>query len=311
MKLVELGTFAIFVLFIGSMTLTNQERLTAQKQEVEERKETIELEKRLAAIEANTEKETIPHDTKLNTKTIMAKLDAGHSFDAGNAAEFIKVKVESYNEDKPKCKKWNEECTEKRKAVYVYTPNLNNRSSNGLFEENKCECEEYLTDECGDMIYEQECAKHVEHCEGEEDCPCEEKAWRTIDYVDACEYKKLNHEEKRQYVKERMPKNAKWLQDDLTYLWEQQSGPTISLDLFNHYKNEKELVLELAQGDYTFSCTVTDSYGFQSYLEKDVSIASEPNNNPEVHMKWGRPNSEQLAKFQEIKKKLEAAAKKK
>ena len=35
MKLVELGTFAILVLFIGGMTLTNQERLTAEKQEVE------------------------------------------------------------------------------------------------------------------------------------------------------------------------------------------------------------------------------------------------------------------------------------
>ena len=33
--------------------------------------------------------------------------------------------------------------------------------------------------------------------------------------------------------------------------------------------------------------------------------------NPEIHMKWGRPNKEQLAKFNEIKEKLEKAAKKK
>ena len=311
MKLVELGTFAILVLFIGGMTLTNQERLAAEKQEVEKRKETIEFEKRVADIVARTAKETIPHDTNLDTKTIMATLDARDSFDAGNAAEFIKVKVKSYNEEKPICKKWNKECTEKRKAHYVYTPNLNNRSSNGLFEENKCECEEYETDECGDIIYEQECARHIENCEGEKNCPCDEFAWDTIDYVDACEYKKLNHDEKRQYVKDNMPQGAKLIENELKYLWEQQSGPTVNLDLFDHYKDKEVLVLELAQGEYVFSCTVTDTYGFDSYLEKRVSIAPEPNNNPEIHMKWGRPNKEQLAKFNEIKEKLEKAAKKK
>ena len=59
MKLVELGTFALVVLFIGGMTLTNQERLDAEKQEVKDRKETIELEQRLAALEANTAKFTV------------------------------------------------------------------------------------------------------------------------------------------------------------------------------------------------------------------------------------------------------------
>ena len=93
--------------FASKIVKSPSQRLTAEKQEVEKRKETIEFEKRVADIEARTAKETIPHDTNLDTKTIIATLDARDSFDAGNAAEFIKVKVKSYNEEKPICKKWN------------------------------------------------------------------------------------------------------------------------------------------------------------------------------------------------------------
>ena len=74
MKLVELGTFSILVLFIGGMTLTNQERLTAEKQEVKDRKETIELEQKLAELEANTAKFTVTHDQKLETNRVLPYL---------------------------------------------------------------------------------------------------------------------------------------------------------------------------------------------------------------------------------------------
>ena len=308
MKLVELGTFAILVLFIGGMTLTNQERLDAEKQEVKDRKETIELEQRLAALEANTAKFTVTHDQKLETNWVHAMLDAGTSFDAGNAAQFIKVKVPSYNDDKPICIKWNKECADSRTTVYVPTPGLHNKANNGLFEDNKCECEEYATDDCGDRIYEQECAKYLKSCEGEENCMCDEWAWNIIDYVDACEYRKLDHEGRRDYVTSRLPN---LLQDELTYSWEQQSGPALNQDLFNHYKNDKVLKLELTQGDYTFSCTVTDPYGFESYLEKDINVAAEPNNDPEVFIGYTRLGGSDLDEFLTTKKKIEAAASKK
>ena len=58
------------------------------------------------------------HDQKLETNSVYAMLDAGASFDAGNAAEFLTVKVPSYNEDKPICIKWNKECTDTRSALF-------------------------------------------------------------------------------------------------------------------------------------------------------------------------------------------------
>jgi len=308
MKLVELGTFALLVLFIGGMTLTNKEKLAAEKNEVEDRKESIELAQRLAAIEANTAKYTVKHDQKLETNSVYAMLDAGASFDAGNAAEFLTVKVPSYNEDRPICLKWNDECSNSRSALYLSTPGLNNRSNNGLFEDNKCECEEYAEDDCGDQIFEQKCAKYKKSCEGEENCPCDEWAWDVIDYVDACEYKKLDHEGRRNYVSNRVPNH---LEDELTYLWEKQSGPPLNVDLFNKYKDKQVLKLELIQGEYTFSCTVSDPYGFESYLEKDVNVGAEPNNNPEVYIGYNTLGGESLKEFLETKKQVEKSAAKK
>ena len=269
MRLVELGTFGLLVLFVAGMTVQNQERLQAKEDEVEARHETIELEERLAELEANTKAYTIAHDQQLETNTVYATLDASVSFDAGSAAQYHFVTVPVYNEDKPICVKWEDGCDD--------------RSNNGLFEELNCECDEYLEDDCGDQIYEQECAKYRKDCIDEEDCDCVKYATKTIDYVDACEYLKLDHEGRRGYVR-RYVANAVY--DDLTYSWEKVTGPAMEdPELFEESKNSSVLTVKLSQGDYRFRCTVTDPYQYQSSLTKDVKVVAEPNNAPEVEIK--------------------------
>jgi hypothetical protein len=268
MKLVELGTFGLLVLFVAGMTLENEGRLRAKEDQVQARQGTIELEERLSELEKKTKIFTITHDQKLETNTVFATLDASASFDAGSAAQYHFVTVPVYNEDKPICIKWEEGCSE--------------RSNNDLFEEKKCECEEYLEDDCGDQIYEPTCAKYREDCIDEEDCVCVKYATKIIDYVDACEYLKLDHEGRRGYVR-RHATNAVY--DDLTYSWEKMTGPAMEdPELFEQSKNSPTLTVKLSQGDYRFKCTVTDPYQYESSLTKDVKVIAEPNNDPEVQI---------------------------
>ena len=131
MRLVELGTFGLLVLFVAGMTVQNQERLQAKEDEVESRHETIELEDRLAELEANTKRYTIAHDQQLETNTVHATLDASVSFDAGSAAQYHFVTVPVYNEDKPICIKWEDDCNDSRRKL-VDTP-VYDRLNNGLF----------------------------------------------------------------------------------------------------------------------------------------------------------------------------------
>ena len=72
MRLAELGTFALLVLFIAGMTMQNKDRLQTKKDEVQARQETIELEERLAELEANTKAYTIAHDQQLETNTVLS-----------------------------------------------------------------------------------------------------------------------------------------------------------------------------------------------------------------------------------------------
>jgi hypothetical protein len=293
MKLVELGTFGLLVLFVAGMTLQNQGRLQAKEDQADARQETTELEDRLAELEAKTSIYTVTHDHKSATNTVYATLDADNSFDAGSAAQYHFVTVPVYNEDKPICIKWEEGCSE--------------RSNNDLFEEKRCECEEYLEDDCGDQIYLPECSKYREDCIDEEDCDCVKYATKTIDYVDACEYLKLDHEGRRGYVRRHVA-NAAY--DDLTYSWEQVNGPEIDRELFDQYKEKKSLKLELLQGDYRFRCTITDPYNYESSITKDVKVISEPNNAPEAYISGGYLVGSELDEFLATKEKLKEPEKK-
>ena len=67
----------------------------------------------------------------------------------------------------------------------------------------------------------------------------------------------------------------------------------------------------MIQGEYTFSCTVTDPYGFESYLEKDVKVGAEPNNNPEVYIGYNTLGGESLKEFMKTKTQVEKSAAKK
>jgi len=264
MRLVELGTFGLLMLFVVGMTLQNKEQLQAEKDEIQANQQTKELEKKLAEIEAKTAIYTIPHDQKLETNTVIATLDASESFDDGRAAAIRRLFVDApvYNEDKPICVKWEDGCED--------------RSNNGLFEELNCECEEYAEDECGDRIYE-------------------ELARKKIDYVDACEYIKLNHQGREKYIRTKLKNfgnddksenNWKSYQDKITYSWEKVTGPALEdLKLFEGSKNSSVLTVTLSQGDYRFRCTVTDSYQYETSETKDVKVIAEPNNAPEVYIK--------------------------
>jgi len=265
MRLVELGTFGLLVLFVAGMTLQNQGQLQAEKDEIKENQETMKLEARLAKLESNTKKYVIPHDQDLETNTVQATLDASTSFDAGRAAAVTRLFVDApiYNKNKPICVKWEDGCDD--------------RSNNGLFEELNCECAEYAEDQCGDRIYEKVASKK-------------------INYVDACEYIKLDHKGREDYVKEKLFGDSKltpeqkvaWksYQDDLTYSWEKVNGPVMeNLEQFGESKNSALLKLTLSQGEYRFRCTVTDKYQYVTSLTKDVNVIAEPNNAPEVYIK--------------------------
>ena len=108
MKLVEAGTFALLVLFVGGMTVTHQERLQAKKDQAESRKETMRLEQELREKLADTVTGTVTHDHDSETTVTYIALDASRSFDAGNAPEFHTVDIKVYDETKPKCIKWED-----------------------------------------------------------------------------------------------------------------------------------------------------------------------------------------------------------
>ena len=303
MNLVEAGTFALLVFFVGGMTVTHQERLQAKKDQVESRKETIRLEKEIREKLADTVTGTVTHDHDSKTTVTYIALDAGSSFDAGNAPEFHTVDVEVYDETKPKCIKWEDDCYDFR-ATLVPTPGLVNRMNNGLFEDEECECKEYEVDDCGDRVYEQECALYQEGCEDDEFCPCDEWAWETVNYVDACEYKKLNHQQRKRYVARNVPGH---MEDKVSYSWTYLDGPSIDKDLFDKYKEKKVLKLELKAGEYTFECTVTDPYNHKTVVQKNVNIASEPNNDPEVYISNYDLGGPSLDEFLATKKTIEGA----
>ena len=304
MKLVEAGTFALLVLFVGGMTVTHQERLQAKKDQAKSRKETMRLEKDLREKLADTVTGTVTHDHDSETTVTYIALDASRSFDAGNAPEFHTVDIKVYDETKPKCIKWEEDCYDSRSTVLVPTPGLGNRMNNGLFEDEACECKEYEVDDCGDRVYEQECEIYDEDCEDDEFCRCVKLAWETVNYVDACEYKKLNHQERQRYVNRMVPGH---IEDELTYSWAYLDGPAIDKDLFDKYKEDKVLKLELKAGDYTFECTVTDPYSVKTIVQKNVSIVSEPNNEPEVYITDYDLGGPSLDEFKAAKKEIEAA----
>ena len=78
----------LFILLLGLVFgLTEKE---------ERRRQSIELERRLAELEANTAKYIIAHDQNLRTNTVYITLDASTSFDAGNAVQYHFVTVPVY-----------------------------------------------------------------------------------------------------------------------------------------------------------------------------------------------------------------------
>tara|TARA_Y100001970_G_C13958770_1_gene712074 strand:+ start:142 stop:624 length:483 start_codon:yes stop_codon:yes gene_type:complete len=69
--------------------------------------------------------------------------------------------------------------------------------------------------------------------------------------------------------------------DSLTYEWAQTSGRTVELSSTDGRRTE----FTATAGDYSFSLTVTDSYGASSVANRDIRIGAEMNLDPVADIK--------------------------
>ena len=297
MKLVEVGTFILLVLFIAGMTVKHQEQIQIDKQRVEDYYKGLELEVALAETEANTETVIINHDRDLSTNSVFVTLSAD-GFDGGNAAQYLFVTRDVDNESKPRCDKWSDSKTcEDPSDIY----------DADYFSD--C-CEIPLLDECGKQTYEPACAEYEEGCDvlnNLDDCFCIKDRQETVEYVKDCDYRKGDYSEKKDYVTGGM--RGRLVEDkDLTYSWERVTGPE---PVFSSDMEDASVTMELVQGKYVFKCIVVDPYGYQTSISKNVTVKPEPNNKPEISLGASRSNPADEAALKEAYKKAKEAEAKK
>ena len=146
MKSIELGTFAIVVLFIGGMTITHNEQIKEDQLAAQTLEQVRMKQERDNEANAMATKATIRHDGKSNTSTVSVSLDASSSFDGGNVADQVYFTRFVPDKTKPICAEYEENCTPRMGRV--------------------CECVEIQLDECGDEMYEPLCTKYEEGCDG-------------------------------------------------------------------------------------------------------------------------------------------------
>ena len=268
MKLVEVGTFILLVLFVAGMTIKHQEGIQLEKQRVEDYYKGLDLDKELAEIAKNTKVVTIPHDGDLATNSVVVNLSAS-GFDGGNAAQYLTVTRKVDNTSKPICKEFSDKKScEDPKDVY----------DQDYFDD--C-CEVPLLDPCDKQVYEPACAEYEEGCDvlnDLDDCFCIKDKTETVEYIKDCSYTRLDYSDRVDYVQGRM--GSSLLTDsDLTYSWEKVSGPE---PIYSTDTDKSGLTMELSRGKYTFKCTVVDPYGYTTSLTKSVTVEAEANNKPEI-----------------------------
>jgi len=268
MKLVEVGTFILLVLFVAGMTIKHQENIQLEKQRVEDYYKGLDLDKELAEIAKNTKVVTIPHDGDLATNSVVVSLSAS-GFDGGNAAQYLTVTRYVDNTSKPVCEEFSDKKScEDPKDIY----------DQDYFDD--C-CEVPLLDPCDKQVYEPECAEYQEGCDvlnNLDDCFCEKYRTETVEYVKDCSYTQLDYTDRVRYVTNSM--GGRLVTDsDLTYSWERVSGPE---PVYSTDTDESSLTMELVRGKYTFKCTVVDPYGYTTSITKNVTVEAEANNKPEI-----------------------------
>lgn len=293
MKLVEVGTFILLVLFVAGMTIKHQENIQLDKQRVTDYHKGIEVDKELAEIAKNTKVVTIPHDENLETKTVVVNLSAS-SFDGGNAAQYLTVTRKVDNTSKPICKKWDDKKScEDPKDIY----------DQDYF--NDC-CEVPLVDKCDKQVYEPLCAEYQKGCDvlnNLDDCICVKDKTETVEYMKDCSYTHRDYNGRVEYVKNGM--RVPLVQDtDLDYLWEKVSGPE---PVYATDMEKSNVSMELMRGKYTFKCTVVDNYGYTNSITKNVEVIAEANNKPEVSIKADQANPALSKEIMDKRKKEEKA----
>ena len=280
MKPIELGTFALLVIFVAGMTMKHNEQVK-EDQQAAQTLEQVRI-KQTRDKEANTmaTKATVKHDNNSSTSTVIVSLNASSSFDGGNVADQVYFNRYVPDKTKPICAEYEKNCTP--------------RMGRG------CECVEIQLDECGDEMYEPLCTKYQEGCDaskdynniyrgnmgnigGANDCRCVEYLEVLVEYVDDCEYQVVPDMQREAYLKAHMWNSSMQYEADggLTYSWEQVSGP--SSDVQKYSKNAS-MELTLGEGEYAFRCTVTDKYGARDAATHRVLVSKEANNPPEANI---------------------------
>ena len=289
MKSIELGTFALIVLFIGGMTIKHNDQVRADQQASDTLEQVRMKQDRDNKSRAMATTATIRHDGKSSTNTVFVSLDASSSFDGGNVADQIYFTRFVPDKNKPICAKYEENCTP--------------RMGRG------CECIEIQLDECGEEMYEPLCAEYEKDCSpvkgynniyrgnmgniyssaNNDGCRCIDYLEVEVEYLDDCEYQVIDHSNRESYLKRAMsrvtpvPNQKKQYEPDtgLSYSWEQISGPSSEIQ---KYSKKSSMVLELEEGEYTFRCTVSDKYGAKDMATHRVIVTKEPNNPPEANI---------------------------
>ena len=299
MKSIELGTFALVVLFIGGMTIKHNDQIREDQQAAETLEQVRMKQERDNEANSMATKAIIRHDGKSKTNTVFVSLDASSSFDGGNAADQVYFTRTVPDKSKPICAEYEENCT----------PSMGRG----------CECVEIQLDACGDEMYEPLCAEYADDCdsnrgytniykgnggytEGSDDCRCIEYLEVEVEYLDDCQYQAVDHAKRQSYLKRLMSgvvpdlnQRKQYEPDNLKYRWEQTSGPKPKSDV-QKYATQSSMVLELGEGVYTFKCTVSDSYDkpMTDVATHRVIVTAEPNNPPEAYIKGvvhsGNPN---------------------
>ena len=294
MKSIELVTFVLMVFFIGAMTVKHNDQVVKDQQAAETLEQGRVKQEQDKEDNAVATKATIRHDGSTSTNTVFVTLDASSSFDGGNVANQIYYDRFVPDKTKPICLEYAKDCT----------PTMGK----------ECECEKLLKNACDEVIYEPLCAKYEEGCDQRKGynnvyrgnagnigsgCRCVEYLEVLVEYVDDCEYQVLDHKDRESYLKSMMsavtpaPNQRKQYEpdSDLSYNWEQLSGPVSSIQ-----KNSKKskFTLELGEGEYMFRCTVSDKYGAKDAANHRVIVSREPNNPPEANVMGtvllGNPN---------------------
>lgn len=268
MKLVEVGTFILLVLFVAGMTIKHQESIQSEKDRVKTYYQTIEEDDILEEIEANTKVVTIPHDEIVKTNSVVVNLSAS-GFDGGNAAQYLMVTRLKDNPSKPVCKKWDDKKScEDPKDIYDLD----------YFDD--C-CEAPLLDPCDKQVFMPECAEYAEGCDvlnNLDECICVKDQTETVEYMKDCSYTKLDYKGRVEYVTDAMG-DALIEDKKLNYSWEKIIGPD---PLYTTDMEQSSVSMELMQGKYTFKCTIVDEYGYTNNITKNVRVEAEANNKPEI-----------------------------